>query len=76
MVALVVALVVAQVVTKELTKQHTKEVEKQEAKQKQKEDEILLLENQEKIIGLAIEFHNCDLLSSKVYDFVERFKLN
>jgi len=37
-------------------------------------DEIL--ENQEKIIGLAIEFHNCDLLSSKVYDFVEKFKLN
>ena len=35
-----------------------------------------ILENQEKIIGLAIEFHNCDLLSSKVYDFVERFKLN
>ena len=37
-------------------------------------DEII--ENQEKIIGLVIEFHNCDLFSDKVYNFVERFKLN
>ena len=37
-------------------------------------DEII--ENQEKIVGLAIEFHNCDLLYSKVYNFVERFNLN
>ena len=34
-----------------------------------------ILENQERIIGLAIEFHDCDLHINIIEDFIKKFKL-
>lgn len=34
-----------------------------------------ILENQDRITGLAIEFHDCDLHIKKIEDFIKRFEL-
>ena len=35
-----------------------------------------IIENQENMIGLVIEFHNCDLMSDKIRNFIEKIDLD